>query len=101
VDGTLYPGGIIISGNQIIEDFAVTRLAQINDQHIEQIHGLDPELVLIGCGKQQPVPDHRQFIPLLQQGIGVEIMTTDAACRTYNVVVSEGRAAVAALMQLA
>ena len=100
VDGTLYPGGIIICASKIITGFPATCLAHLTGQQLEQISSLRPELVLIGCGTKQPLPDHRLFVPLLQKGIGVEIMTTAAACRTYNVVVSEDRGAVAALMPL-
>jgi uncharacterized protein len=36
--------------------------------------------------------------PLYQAGIGVEVMDTRAACRTYNILLAEGRRVVAALI---
>lgn len=57
-----------------------------------------PELVLIGTGL------HQHFLPvsvsqaLLKVGIGVEAMTTQAAARTYNILMAEGRRVVAALL---
>jgi uncharacterized protein len=59
---------------------------------------LNVKVVLLGTGEQLrfPTPDTTRH--LVEQGIGVEIMDTAAACRTYNVLVSEGRAVAAALI---
>lgn len=61
-------------------------------------HKDDVELLLIGCGEtHQPLPPplHRQ---LKEHGIATEMMTTGAACRTYNVLLGEGRKVAAALL---
>ena len=56
------------------------------------------QVLLLGCGPklQMPPPDLRSA--LREKGIGIEPMDTGAACRTYNVLLAEGRAVAAALI---
>ncbi len=57
-----------------------------------------PEIVLIGTGTRHSFPPAAALVPLLEAKIGYEIMDTAAACRTYNVLASEGRRVVAGLI---
>ena len=81
-----------------VRRWAPQRIDQLQAAHFEQALALEPELVIFGSGQR-----HR-FIPaglvrcLIERGIGVEMMDTAAACRTYNVLASEGRAVIAALL---
>jgi uncharacterized protein len=90
----------IISGQRIVPDWAVESLADINEASLQVIFELQPEVVLLGTGKTQV------FLPAATQGyffrrnIGFEVMTTDAACRTFNVLAAEGRHVVAALLPI-
>lgn len=89
---------LIISAQQLIENWPPTQVSEITREALAQAAMLKPAILLIGTGKTQ------QFIPLeiygelLNQGIGVEIMDTAAACRTYNALTSENRDVVAALI---
>jgi len=56
------------------------------------------EVVLIGTGARQVMLPASVTGPLLRLGIGVEAMSTQAAARTYNILMSEGRRVVAALI---
>ncbi len=56
-----------------------------------------PDVIILGTGEKQRFPDHELGMQLLNRGIGLEVMDTGAACRTYNVLASEGRAVAAAL----
>ena len=56
-----------------------------------------PDVIILGTGERQQFPGHDVSMKLLSLGIGLEVMDTAAACRTYNVLASEGRAAAAAL----
>lgn len=58
----------------------------------------DIEIVLIGTGSRQTLLPSSLVAPLLRLGIGVEAMSTQAAARTYNILMSEGRQVVAALI---
>ncbi len=57
-----------------------------------------PELVIFGSGERIRFVAPALLRPLIERGIGVETMDTGAACRTYNVLASEGRTVVAALL---
>jgi uncharacterized protein len=75
-----------------------SRIEQLKGEHFEMALALRPELVIFGSG-----PRHRFVAASLQRclidaRIGVETMDTAAACRTYNVLASEGRAVLAALL---
>jgi len=57
-----------------------------------------PEVLLVGTGARQQFLPAATLAPLLRMGIGVEIMDTQAAARTYNILMAEGRNVVAALI---
>ncbi len=66
--------------------------------HIQEIRKLEPELVLLGSGSRLQVPAPELLLPLFEAGIGFEAMDTGAACRSYNVLMNEGRKVAAALL---
>ncbi len=70
----------------------------LSPAHFERILALDPELVIFGSGPRIRFAHPSLLRALIDRRIGVETMDTPAACRTYNVLVSEGRSAVAALL---
>ena len=67
---------------------------------IQRLREQDPEVVIIGTGTRHVFPPPGIVAPLMQDGIGVEIMSTAAACRTYNVLGAEGRRVVALLLPI-
>lgn len=100
--------GVVIDNRRITESVLVSpraleawpprAVAGLTDEHIEQCRDLQPEIVIIGTGSTQTFPPAQLLYPLLQRGIGVEVMANDAACRTFNVLLSEDRQVVLALM---
>ncbi len=71
---------------------------QLDENHFSQMVALKPELVIIGTGNRQRFPKPVLLKPLMQARIGYEIMDSQAACRTYNVLMSEGRQVLLALL---
>jgi uncharacterized protein len=63
-----------------------------------EVEGTKPEVLLVGMGARQRMLDHKVIAPLLRTGVGVECMTTEAAARTYNILMAEGRQVIAALL---
>ncbi|WP_459618123.1 Mth938-like domain-containing protein [Bordetella sp. 2513F-2] len=57
-----------------------------------------PEVLLVGTGSRQQLLPHQTLRPLLAAGIGIEVMDTEAAARTYNILMAEGRRVVVALI---
>jgi uncharacterized protein len=88
----------------ILSTTAVRRLPEIRNMDdlasldSSRILSLDPELVLLGTGPRQIFPAASFRAQFLSSGIGLEVMDTAAACRTFNVLVAEQRRVVALLM---
>lgn len=78
--------------------WAPARTTDLQAAHFEALLALRPELVIFGSGPRLTFVAPGLMRALIDQRIGVETMDTPAACRTYNVLVSEGRSAVAALL---
>ncbi len=73
-------------------------LGELTAEHFARIVALAPEVVIFGSGRQLRFVPPALLRPLIEARIGVETMDTAAACRTYNVLVSERRKALAALL---
>ncbi|MFC1690509.1 Mth938-like domain-containing protein, partial [Pseudomonadota bacterium] len=72
----------IMNAEHIIPHWPVSEIELINEQHLEQVMELEPEVVLIGTGAKQKFLDPKQMMLFYSRNIGLEVMTTDAACRT-------------------
>ena len=70
----------------------------LSADHFATLAALAPELVIFGSGSRLRFPKPVLLQPLMVRRIGFETMDTAAACRTYNVLLAEGRAVVAALL---
>ena len=68
--------------------------------HFEALAQMDREIVLLGTGRRQHFPSPNLYRCLIEQGVGLEIMDTAAACRTYNILVAESRRVAAALLMI-
>ena len=77
---------------------SITNAAQLDTAHAALLLELQPEVVLIGTGQRQVFPAPAFGVQFLKVGIGFEAMDTGAACRTFNVLVSEQRLVVALLI---
>ena len=70
----------------------------LQTQHFDALLAAQPELVLFGSGERLRFPHPQLLQNLYAQRIGVEVMDTPAACRTFNFLAGEGRKVVAALL---
>lgn len=66
--------------------------------HFEWLRQQPAEIVLLGTGARLRFPHPSLTRPLMEAGIGLEVMDTGAACRTYNLLASEGRKVLAAIL---
>ena len=90
----------IISGQRIVPEWNVVSVDDIDEESLQVVFDLHPEVVLIGTGDSQVFLPPATQVHFFRRSIGFEVMTTDAACRTYNVLAAEGRQVVAALLPL-
>jgi uncharacterized protein len=88
----------VLAPDQVIENWPVTNAAEFDEAAADTIAALKPEVVLLGTGEKQVFPPREALVSLLRRRIGVEVMDNAAASRTYNLLASEGRRAVAAFM---
>ncbi len=98
VNGERLARSCVVSPNRLIRDWEPRALEELEARHLAQLAELDPELVLLGVGARLRFPERNLLQPLEQRGIGVEVMDTAAACRTYNLLKGDGRRVVAALL---
>ena len=91
-------GHVIVAPDRLVEDWHVETAAAIALEHLEPVLALQPEIVLLGTGTALEWPDVDLMGALAAHRVGLEIMSTPAACRTYNVLVHEHRRVVAALL---
>lgn len=88
---------LIVSAQTLISTWAVQQFDELTPEQLLPLFAINAEVILLGCGATTSLPSAALHRALVEHGIGFEIMTTDAACRTYTVLLSEGRTVVAAL----
>jgi uncharacterized protein len=91
-------GDVIVSPDRLIEDWRVSSPEDVTLADLEPALTLAPEIVLLGTGGALVWPEADLMAMLAARGVGLEIMSTPAACRTFNVLVHERRRVVAALL---
>jgi len=89
-------GNVIVAPDRF-EDWGVGDVANLSLEDLEPALALQPEIVLLGTGADVVLPDVGLMATLAARGVGLEIMSTPAACRTFNVLVHERRRVVVAL----
>lgn len=94
-----YNGSLIVT-NESVSAWPVASIEALSAERFDELLEFRPEIILIGTGRTQHFPSPEQYARLLTSGVGVEFMTTPAACRTFNIVLSEGREVMAALIAL-
>ena len=101
IDDQIFEGSVIVSSlpGQAPQAWAPRQMADLLAQDLAALAALGAELVILGTGRQLVFPPPAWLAPFAQQRVGLESMDTAAACRTYNILASEGRLVLAALLQ--
>ena len=89
---------IVLTSDAIVEGFAPGGFDTLTEADFAALLAHKPEVVLLGTGGTHRFPHPRLTRALAEAGIGVEVMDTPAACRTFNILAAEGRKVVAALI---
>ncbi|MEK9720730.1 MAG: Mth938-like domain-containing protein [Quisquiliibacterium sp.] len=93
-------GPVLVRPEGAVLDWGVDSFETLAPAHFERLLELGPELVLLGTGERQRFPHPALTVALAHARIGFEVMDTRAACRTYNILVAEGRMVLAAMLPL-
>jgi len=96
INRTRHEKCLVVSGDRLLFEWP-QRWEDLAAEHFAFLRGLQPEIVLLGTGPTQKFPHPSLSRSLYEARVGLEVMTTDAACRTYNILVAEGRNAFAAI----
>lgn len=89
---------LIVSPEQIIIGWGPATMSGLSSEHFDTLIELAPQVIILGTGARQIFPDPTLCFGIMERGIGLEVMDTGAACRTYNILMAEGRAVVAGLI---
>jgi uncharacterized protein len=98
VGATTHDGAVLVPWQGAVRPWDVPAFEGLTPEHFAAVLALKPELVIFGSGARQRFAHPRLVAALIAQRIGVESMDSAAACRTYNVLATEGRQVVAALL---
>lgn len=93
-----YETSVIVAAERPVTAWKATRFDALTIADFEALLELQPEIVILGTGERMHFPSPRLTQPLARSHIGFEAMDTRAACRTYNVLMEEGRQVVAAIL---
>jgi len=98
INGKPFQQSLIITRDKLNKNWAISSVALLQAEHIDQLLAFSPELIIIGTGDKLIFPAVDVYSGIIQHGIGVDFMDTRAACRTYNILISESRHVVAGLI---
>lgn len=93
-----YRDNILVTPERVVSGWALGGFDALTEADFAAVVELQPEVVLLGTGKSLRFPHPRLTRALTDAGIGVEVMDTPAACRTFNILAAEGRRVAAAVL---
>jgi uncharacterized protein len=98
INGARHVGHLIVAASSV-QPWSVGGFDRLQPQDFEPLLRLQAELVLLGTGPRHRFADPRLVAQLARSGITLESMDTQAACRTYNILLSDGRSVAGAFLQ--
>ncbi len=93
-----YSHPVLVAPDRPVEPWDVTSFESLTADDFAGLRERSPEVVLLGTGERQRFPHPRLTRPLVEAHIGCETMDSHAACRTYYILMGEGRRVLAALL---
>ena len=93
-----YSHAVLLSSDGEILEWPLKSFEELSPADFSQMASLRPELIIIGTGQRQRFPRPELLKTLIEAKIGFEVMDSQAACRTYNILVGEGRQVLLALI---
>ena len=80
-----------LTTDEVFADWQASNIEELTENDFEPLIASNPELILLGTGSRPHFPPRELVFSLARQGIGLEAMDTAAACRTFNILIGEGR----------
>ena len=98
INAVRHQGPVLLRPEGDILPWAPPADGKLMPSHLEGQLAQAPEIVIFGTGPTQRLPGPETLVAFNRAGMGLEAMDTAAACRTYNILMAEGRRVVAALL---
>lgn len=99
VNGQRFEFGLIVGPSLMDrENLSSVSFEALEEKHFSHLAALGMEIILLGTGSRLRFPHPALTRPLIESRVGLEVMDTGSACRTYNILASEGRKVVAAIL---
>ena len=98
VNAIRYSCNLVVLPDRLIPEWTRATFETLSMADFEFLAALDAEIILLGTGDHLRFPSPELMQPLMHSRKGLEVMDTQAACRTYNVLISEGRKVAASLL---
>ncbi|MGB5246528.1 MAG: MTH938/NDUFAF3 family protein [Woeseia sp.] len=89
---------VALTADRIIGEWRASAIDELTVADLESVLAEEPEMLVLGTGWQQRLPPRELMFGLARRGIGLEMMDTPAACRTFNILIAEGRRPAAVLL---
>ncbi len=99
INAVRHTGHVIVTPSAPVTAWNVTQFDALGATDLEALLAYESDLVLLGTGTRQRLLHPRIGAALMNARVGLEVMNTPAACRTYNILMAEGRRVLAALLQ--
>ena len=96
--GGTYTSSVIVTRDRVIEGWRPAALERLGIEDFAQLLEAPPDVLLLGTGASQRMPPPALYAAFAARGIGLEAMDNRAACRTYNLLLSEYRNVAAAIL---
>lgn len=98
INAIRYTGNLLVLPDRLIQRWTAASVETLSIKDFELLAALDADIVILGTGHLLRFPPPQLLQPFMQARKGIEIMDIKAACRTYNILLSEGRNVAAALI---
>ncbi|MGA7178061.1 MAG: Mth938-like domain-containing protein [Thiobacillaceae bacterium] len=99
ISGQRHTTSLVITPQSLhLEEWSEIRFEDLSEAHFSQLAQLKPEMVLLGTGAKLRFPHPGLSRALVEAAIGLDVMDSGAACRTYNILMAEGRNVLALIL---
>jgi uncharacterized protein len=98
IGNAIVRNNVLLTAEREIREWTIGNIENLAESDLDGILKDAPEMIVVGTGWRAVFPPRDLVFALARRGIGFETMDTPAACRTFNILVNEGRRAAAALI---
>lgn len=91
IGDTQFERTVALTSDAVLPDWRIGDIAELQVRDLEPLLQREPDVLIIGTGWSQILPPRDLVFAMARKGIGLELMDTPAACRTFNILVAEDR----------